>query len=132
MSMSRCGSGQTSSSSRGGSGVVEGETASVKVHLTGSLRVTGDNDDGGMRSVLGDETSRVTRLREHNDGTTALLVGSSNCSTGDSLCRFGGQRSQGAKLVKDGGVAEHGLSKLTDFMHGSHSLNGVVALGCLA
>lgn len=119
-------------SSRAGFGVDEREASTIQVDLTSSLCIASNDDDGCFGAVLGEETGRVARGGENNDGTGLLLVSSADGRAGNGLGGFGGQSGQGTKFVEDSRVAEDRFSQDTDIVHGLYSLDRIAALGSLA
>ena len=74
-------------------------------------------DNRALRSVLGDETGRVTRGREDNDGTCVLLNSSSDGGEGKGLGSLGRSGSERSKLVEERLVSDGGLGNVRGLGH---------------
>ena len=86
-----------------GLGVVERVAASVEVDLSRRLLVSGDGEDGDLRSVLGDESGGVSGGGEDEDGSGVLLHGGGDGGDGEGL---GGLGRSGGEVPE---VGEEGL-----------------------
>lgn len=98
----------------------------MEVNLPRSLRVAGDyegisksvplyvkaerkghtGDDGALWTVLSDQAGRVARCRHDNDGSSVLLMGSSNGSHCNSFAGFRGSRCESAELIEERWIAD--------------------------
>ena len=74
-------------------------------------------DDGALRSVLGDESGRVTGSGEDDDGSGVLLDSSSDGREGESLGSLGGSGSERSELVEEGLVGNGRLGDVRGLGH---------------
>jgi hypothetical protein len=99
--------------------------------VAGSTGVTGDHEDWADWAVLGDETGRLSRGGQDDDGTSVHVKGSTDGGHGARLNNGDWALGKAAELLKVGDVGDGVLSLEAGLAHLGDGLNWVGTLGGL-